>query len=298
MFYIIIASLLALTTIGLIFGWGSTKNVERGSYDIKIPGWSVGVGVAVLALFTAVMSVTTVDARAVGIQTAFGQYKDTLQSGFQLTAPWSSVEQFTTRLQLADLDGAEGVPVTFDGGGSGKVNANFQWAIDSSDGSTGAEALWRSYPNFEAVQAFVQRAGRDAILNVSNDYLPNDARRKQDEIAGKVKATLGATLSKYGIVLDSVSILGMPLDEKTQASLDKLVAAQNDEETAKSQNRRAQTDAATVKLREAAGALSPAANTRYCLEIANSWDVTKNGPLPATFNCGLGSTSPVLVGTK
>jgi regulator of protease activity HflC (stomatin/prohibitin superfamily) len=295
MLYLIIAGIVAIIFLLALVAAFVTRKSDSSE---RISFW-VPAGVLVfLGLVSLVFSFTTVDARAVGIQTAFGKYDRTLNSGAQLTAPWASVEEFTTRLKPADLDGDQGVGVTFKGGGSGKVNSNFQWAISSDDGNDGAKLLWEKYRDFDTVQAFVLRAGRDSILNVSNDYTPNEARTKQDEIAIKVKAHLGATLSKYGIVLDSVSILSMPLDARTQASLDKIVAAQNDEETALSQERRAATDARTAKLREAAGALSPAANQRYCLEVANSWDVTKNGTLPATFSCGFGGNTPVIVGNK
>jgi len=308
MTYIIIASILAIAFIAALVtgivgpddrkvGEGYMARTEPG---VRKPARIVAAVVAgILVIFTLAMSFTTVDARAVGIQTAFGKFSDTLSSGAQLVAPWSSVEEFTTRLQTADLEGEQGVQVTFSGGGSGVVNAQFAWAISAEKGDAGAKALWEKYRDFDTVQRFVDRAGRDAVLNVANDYTPNDARTKQAEIAEAVKATLGGELSKYGVVLDRVSILSMPLDPRTQASLDKIVAAQNDEETAKSQKRRAETDVETAKLRESAGALSPAANQRYCLEIANSWDVTKNGPLPQTFNCALnGSSTPVIVGGK
>lgn len=296
MLYLIISGILLLVGLGLLVATFVTRKSEYEEDRVPFV-FSFGT-LLVFIFFTVFMSITTVDARAVGIQTAFGRYTNTLESGFQLTAPWADVEEFSTRLQPADLDGEEGIPVTFLGGGSGKVNANFQWGINSDQGDGGAKALWVSYKDFDSVKSFVLRAGRDAIINVSNDYTPNDARTKQDEIAAKVKTNLSATLSKYGIVLDSVSILSMPLDARTQASLDKIVAAQNDVETAKANKQRAEIDIATAKLREQSGALSPAANLRYCLDIVDAWDVAKNGQLPATFNCGLGGDTPVIVGGK
>lgn len=68
--------------------------------------------------------------------------------------------------------------------------------------------------------------------------------------------------------------------------------------TARAEQERARIDNETAKLREQSGALSPAANQRFCLDIVNAWDVSKNGPLPATFNCGMGNSAGVLVGAK
>ena len=284
MFYFIVAGLLAIAFLVALIGYVTTRHHKSSNRVGPLP--AVGV-VALFLVTTVIFSFTSVDARAVGISTTFGKYSDTLDSGAQFTAPWASVEEFTTRLQLADLDGEEGVPVTFNGGGSGKVNSTFQWGINPDDSTNGAKALWEKYRDFDEVQKFVLRAGRDAILNVANDYTPNDARTKQDVIASQVKTNLTETLKKYGIILDSVSILSMPLDARTQASLDKIVAAQNDVERAMADKQRAIIDNETAELRAKSGALKPEANMRYCLDIVNAWDA-KNGPLPATFNCGLG----------
>lgn len=308
MTYIIIAALLAIAFIAALVtgivgpgertvGSGYMSRTEPG---LRKPARLAAAGLAfILVIFTLAMSFTKVDARAVGIQTAFGKFSDTLGPGAQLVAPWSDVEEFTTRLQTADLEGEQGVQVTFAGGGSGVVNAQFAWAINPDKGDAGAKALWEKYKDFDTVSRFVDRAGRDAVLNVANDYTPNDARTKQAEIAEAVKKELGNELAKYGVVLDRVSILSMPLDERTQASLDKVVAAQNDVERAKADNARAKVDAETAKLRENSGSLSEQALKRYCLEVANNWDVQKNGPLPGTFNCSLnGSSAPVILGSK
>lgn len=295
MLYIIIGVILILLTIGTFAASLITRN-NPDDMDRFPFIFSFGIFIVFL-LFTFFMSITTVDARSVGIQTSFGRYSGTLEPGFQLTAPWSDTEEFTTRLQTADLEGDQGVPVTFSGGGSGKVNATFRWSISDDQGDGGAKALWEKYRDFETVQTtLVLREGRDAVLNVANDYTPNDARTKQDVIGAAIRDRLTANLAKYGVVVDSVSVLSMPLDERTQASLDKIVAAQNDVERAKADNQRAKIDAETVQLREKAGALSAEANLRYCLDIVNAWDVAKNGALPATFNCGLGGGTPVIVG--
>lgn len=300
--YLIVTAVMAAALVATGAWWFHGKHNPQepdryGDKKFALPWWVPATVAGMLIATTAAFSVTVVDARAVGIQTSFGRYSDTLSNGFHLTAPWSSVEEFTTIVQTADLEGDQGVSVTFAGGGSGKVNATFRWQITDSGAANGAHALWEKYRDFENAQrSLVDREGRDAVLNVTNDFTPNDARTKQDVIGSQVKDRLTERLTAYGITVDSVSILSMELDARTQASLDKIVAAQNDVERAKADNERAKIDAETVKLREAAGALSAAANVRYCLDVANSWDVAKNGPLPATFSCGLSGSASVIVG--
>jgi regulator of protease activity HflC (stomatin/prohibitin superfamily) len=262
-----------------------------------------------LLVITGIAAWTPVGARSVGIQTSFGQYRNTLESGGQLTAPWSSVEEFSTQIQsldLSDLDDSKGnaVTVAFAGsdkaqsGGNGVVNAVVRWRIDPA----AAEKLWKKYTSFDRVQSeLVNSEAQDAFREVIGGYEPNAARAGANirPISDAVKTGLGARLADDGILIDSVSIKGVALDKATSASLERTVIANNNVGTAKAEQERAIIDNATAKLRAESGALSAPNMARYCLEIVNSWDVTKNGPMPATFNCGLGGSSAgVLVGTK
>ena len=292
MFYIITASVLLLLSVAGFAARGAIKR-EFG----EAPLGMFLILPAILVVFTLFLSFTTVDARAVGIQTGFGRYHSTMDNGLHFKAPWTSVEEFSTLLQSADLEGEEGVDVTFKGGGSGTVNATFRWSISDDQSDDGAKALWEKYRTFENVSSMlVYREGKDTVLNVANDYTPNEARTKQDVIGAEIKKRMSDRLSEYGIVVDSVSVLSMPLDAKTQASLDKVVSSQNDVERAKADRERAKIDNETIKLREESGALTPEANQRYCLELVNAWDVSKNGNLPATFDCSLNSDGkPVIV---
>lgn len=267
------------------------------------------VAFVLLVVVTGIASFTTVGARAVGIQTSFGQYRDTLESGAQLTAPWSSVEEFSTQIQtldLSDLDDTKGnaVAVAFSGtdkgqsGGNGVVNAVVRWQINKDK----AEDLWKKYTTFERVESsLVLSESQDAFRQVIGGYEPNAARAGANirPIADAVKAALTERLADDGILIDSVSIKRVDLDAATSKSLERTVIANNDVATAKAQQERAKIDNETAKLRAESGALKPEAMARYCLEIVNSWDVGKNGALPATFNCGLGGGGAgVLVGVK
>ncbi len=310
MTFIIIAVILLL-----IFGVG----LLVGIFGKMVGGFlTAGAAAVVLVLFTGFMSFTTVDARAVGIQTSFGRYTDTLNSGAQFIAPWSDVEEFSTLLQSTDLNDLDGtnnsVYVTFSspanvndkdakavaGGGNGNISAIIRWGINPSQDSKGAKALWESYKTFPKVSNdLVLSMSQDKLSDVANDFPAGEAAVNQNGIGDETKKRLTAALEKYGIIIDSVSVKRVALDAKTQASLDNIVAAQNDIRKASLNQERAKIDNETAKLREQSGSLTPAANARFCLDIVNAWDFKQNGPLPATFNCGLGSAnSQVLVGAK
>lgn len=279
MFYLIVALLLVVVILGGIGASLATR--DKGGFLVAI------VGGVVLGLFTLVMSFTQVDARSVGIQTAFGRYQGTLSSGFQLTAPWSEHEDFTTRMQYLDLDGekwSDGAPITFKDGGSGVVFATPRWQI--KEGSAAGD-LWKKYKDFDSVQnQLVNSSAKDSFRAVFTEYTPNDARAKVREVTAKVKADLEQTLNKYGIKVDSISIRDIKLDPKAQASLDKIVEANNNIERAKAEQEKAKIEAETVKIREKSGLLTPEALANKCIEVMDKWSKTNNGTAPAAgFGC-------------
>lgn len=277
MFYIVAAVILSLITIGAAVFAATAK--ERKGYAV-----SAGFGV-ILLLTTLFNSVTSVAAREVGIQTSFGRYQGVLDNGLQIVAPWSKHEDFSTQVQFLDLDGdkwEDGAPVTFAGGGRGVVMATPRWRIDKEN----AGALWKKYKTFDNVRdRLVNSSAKDSFRAVVKNYSPNDALSKTRQIADEVKKDLAISLADDGIIIDSISIRDVKLDERSQASLDKIVQANNDIERAKAEQQRAKIDAETAKLREKEGSLKPEALLRYCLDVVNNWDVKKNGSLPAGFNC-------------
>lgn len=289
MLYLIIATLLALFAASSFAVWKVRNKFDERSDGRKFAsaaGPAAIIWLVILVLVTAGMSITVVGSRSVGIQTSFGKYRDTLSNGFQLTAPWSSTEEFSTRIQSLDLDGdKEAVQVTFKGGGGGDVNLTPRWAIDPPK----AGDLWKKYKTFDAVRdKLVNPAARDATRIVTAKYSPNEARSGENLVAirNDIIATLSADLADDGVKIDSVSVRAITLDKRSQASLDKIVEANNNIERAKAEQERARIDAETAKLREKSGALTPEANQRFCLDLVNNWDVDKNGPLPAGFTCG------------
>lgn len=258
-------------------------------------------GTSCLFLVVLLFSVTTtVSSRAVGIGTAFGKYTRTLDNGLQFKAPWESVEEFSTQVQYLDLDSTDGsdnkVNVAYKGGGEGSISLTVRWGINKDN----AEDLWKKYKTFEQVtNQLVLSSAKDSVNAVVGGYSPSDARdgSKRKEIALAIRSDLDADLKDDGVYIDSVSVKSVDLSEKTQASIEAIVQANANIERAKAEQERARIDADTAAARQSKGALTGPALQRYCLEVTNSWDVKKNGPLPATWNC-FGSSQDVLVNTK
>lgn len=280
--YIVFASifvLIGLIALGVGFAARNEPGVRKGAFGV-VAGMFV-----LLLVVTGFNSVTSVGARNVGIQTAFGRYQGTLDNGLQIVAPWSEHEDFSTQIQYLDLDGdknEEGAEVTFSGGGRGVVMATPRWYIDEKD----AGQLWKKYKNFDNVRdQLVSSSAKASFRDVVKDYTPNDALVKTSEIAQKVKANLETQLSNDGIKIDSISIRTIRLDARSQQSLDKIVQANNDIERAKAEQERAKIDAETLKIKQKGGNLTEGGLTDKCLTVMDKWDVKKNGHLPAGFSC-------------
>jgi hypothetical protein len=281
--FAVILGVIALGIIGYAFFSGE-KVVMVGAL----------LPIFILGILTAFMSATTVDARSVGINTAFGKYTGTLDNGFHWTAPWSSTEEFSTQVQYLELSGDGAVAVSFNGGSSGSAEVVVRWSISAE----GAEQLWQRYRTFDNVRdQLVKSEAQNAFRTVFSDFSPVDAidGANLNDITTTVQADLQQTLSGYGVDVDSVSVTKVNLGDRAQTALDRIVQANADVERATAEQQRATIEAQTATIRQQSQ--TPEALQRYCLEVVNNWDVSKNGPLPATFNCELngGTQTPVIV---
>jgi regulator of protease activity HflC (stomatin/prohibitin superfamily) len=327
MFYIIMMIVLglgALIATGVALGTKvPDRDEDRFSHDNarSLVKWAKIVSascVGLMVLLTVLMSATIVTARSLSIVTSFGQYAGTIQPGLNWTAPWADKESFSTlnqRLDLTDYDDDKGdsVYVTFSapadpdnpdkaqtaGGGRGNISAEVAWRISEAGGDSGAKALWNRYVSFDRVEKeLVKAKAQDTLGDIANNVPAFSATVNYSEIGQQAMARLNTVLRPYGIVVDSVSIKRIDLDPQTQASLQKIVDAINKTAAYAEEKKGADIQNQILEDRAKAGALEEKANMRFCLDIVNSWDVKANGPLPATFNCGLGSSASVLVGAK
>lgn len=155
---------------GIFFGIGSSK------------AKAAAAGVVLLGLIlVALPSFTTVDARSVGVQTAMGKYSDTLGPGFHAVAPWSDVEEWTTRNQTIRFEGkGEGeertnffteprITVRLGTQAEAYVDATVTWRI--TEKSVGD--LWKQHKTFgDARQDFALPAAKGAINEAFDGYDP------------------------------------------------------------------------------------------------------------------------------
>jgi regulator of protease activity HflC (stomatin/prohibitin superfamily) len=296
---IFIGLFLVIALIGLAVAVFS-KNNEQYEVSPRAVGGGVTAVFLILALGVYLFSsIFSVEARTVGIVTEFGKATGTVQPGFNWLAPWAEVTEFPTSNQPLDLnsidDNKEGRPikVKFDGGGTGYVHVNVNWKVKGNDE---AIKLWEEWKDFEKVtnQVVAKRVITEAA-DITGVYEPQEAVRSLNysKIAKEIKDNLNKKLSGNGIQVSDVNVMGIDVDEATQARINKQAAAKADIVTAQANQDRAVIDNETKRMTQ--DSLTPAALTDQCLKMVNSWDANKNGPLPAGFSCFGGAGLPLTV---
>lgn len=289
-----IAIILVLIALGGIGAGFVTRNILAGIAGFTAP-------LLLLGIVTVFMSATTVGAKSVAIETSFGKYRGTLQSGLNWTAPWASVQQFSTQLQTNKLqpNGDAGpVEIAFKGASSGSADITVRWAITDS----GAEALWRNFQTFDHVRDnLVESEVRNSVRDVFSNYAPQDAIDGQNltAIDNSVKQSLSNVLEGRGIRVDSVNVTNIDLGAQAQQSINRIVSANANTQTAEANLNTAKVEAQTAQIQ--AQTQTPDTLLRHCLDIVEQWDASKQGPIPATFNCniaGATGSTPVIVQGK
>lgn len=281
-------------------------------------GWAVfaeeakggGVVVAFLGLAAALATCfSTVDARAVGIQTSFGKYRDTLGSGFQWTAPWSSVEEWTTRNQTIRFSGdgkAEErdnyftepfITVRLGNQSEAYVDATVTWNITEKS----VENLWKQYKTFgDARQDFATPTALAAANAAFDGYNPfaalNNASADNpyvplEEWSKRIAEKLRPLYAARGIELVNVQVTKVGYDKRTEDKLREYADAvantrikAQDVETAK-------------KEAEASAARKANATGGDCLSLIRDLAAAgKLQDLPAGWQCPGTSSTGVIVG--
>jgi regulator of protease activity HflC (stomatin/prohibitin superfamily) len=297
---VIFIGLFALIGLGALVTTFIVKPKNSFKTNPKVIAGSVAASALVLSLLTWVISSSfIVEARTVGIVTEFGQATGVVQPGYYFLPPWATVTEFPTSNQPLDLnsldDNKEGRPikVKFDGGGTGYVHANVNWKVRGNDE---AIKLWEEWKDFDKVtNQVVSKEVITEAADITGAYEPQEAVRSvnYNKIADAIKKNLNTELAGKGIKINEVNVMGIDVDDATQARINKQAAAKADIVTAQANQERAVIDNETKRMTQ--DSLTPAALTDQCLKMVNSWDVNKNGNLPAGFSCFGGVGLPLSV---
>jgi regulator of protease activity HflC (stomatin/prohibitin superfamily) len=296
-----------LGTLGAV--GGAALIVRRKRLEDPAFAGGVGLGIAFVGVVIGLLTCfSTVDARAVGIQTSFGKYHDTLSSGFQWTAPWTSVEDWTTRNQTIRFAGdgkAEErdnyftepfITVRLGNQSEAYVDATVTWNITEKS----VEGLWKQYKTFQdARQDFATPTAQGAANSAFDGYDPFAALNNTsadnpyiplEEWSKRIAEKLRPLYAARNVELINVQVTKVGYDKRTEDKLREYadsvantrIAAQNVE---------------TAKKEAEASAARKTTSGNDCISLIR--DLAAQNQLqhlaPGTNICG-GTSTPVIVG--
>ena len=94
-------------------------------------------------------------------------------------------------------------------------------------------------------------------------------------------------MNPLGIKVEGVAVTRVDLSDAVKAKLEQKNSDKIQNDRAKIQQQTAVTEAETNRIKQQQ--LSELVIMNNCLELTNNWNVAKNGPLPAGWNCMAGT---------
>lgn len=285
-------AIILLFIFGLVV-LGGLATAFLGANEIRAGGIVAAVlGVVLFVLTWVISSVFYVDAREVAIIHEFGKSTGTATTGPRWDTPWSEVSKFSTANQPLDFDG-ENDRIKFNLAGSDNtsegeawVNLNASWQIT---GDETAKTLWADRKEFERVRNEVALPNiKSAIIGVMGHYNAQKANDSANvpEFNKVLFDEVNKSVNHLGIKVEGIAVTRIDLSDAVKAKLDQKNADKIQNDRAVIQQQTAKTEAETNRIKKQE--LSELVVQNNCLELTNNWNVTKNGPLPAGWNCMAG----------
>ena len=218
-------------------------------------GLLAGAAAFLLGLFMLGSSfVRVVPANNIGIPTTFGKVGSPFTSGLHLTAPWTDITNFSTRVQElsmlrapdeGDLTKDDSVSVIAAGGGSMAVDVTIRFALKQDK----AAELFRQAGTVTLVKdRFVRPDAREVVRDVFGLYTAEEGySSKRAEISNKIADSLRSRLDARGIALDSVNIRDVAPDAQQLAAINAILQSRNEAAKALEDQKKQTTEAETRK---------------------------------------------------
>lgn len=272
-------------------------------------------GVVMLLIGLTVMffdSFTTVAARGVAVQTAFGKVQGRpLGPGWHWVAPWNSVEEFDASVQTLKFyqderkDDGDCLTVRLGNSNTACVDVTTQWNINPSGD---VNDLYLQYKTFDNVHDnLVKRQLGSALNEIFGTYDPlaaigQDADRptvNTKDLQDRVKTALQRDLGS-AIRIDSVTIPIVHFDGPTEDRLRSFQQAKADTRIAAQRKLTADQQALTNQALAAQTAIhDPGVQYQNCLDLIDRLaKESQLGNLPPTFTCGQGTGGGAIIQTK
>jgi regulator of protease activity HflC (stomatin/prohibitin superfamily) len=218
-------------------------------------GTLAALGLGLLGIFTFGSSfVRVVPANSIGIPTTFGKIGSPLASGIHLTAPWTEITPFSTRIQElsmlrasdeGDKSKDDSVTVIALGGGSMAVDVTVRFALASDK----AGELFKQAGTLQLVKdRFVRPDAREVVRNVFGQFSAEEGySTKRAIIATKITDELKPRLESRGIIVDSVNVRDVAPDQQQLAAINAILQSRNEAAKALEDQKKQTTEAETRK---------------------------------------------------
>lgn len=303
MFWLIVMLIfIVIAVVAFILAYTHRGASEPGQIRGGAFGLGGGVFIALAAVVFGLNFFVSVPANTVGIVAAFGKPVGTVSSGLHFLAPWDSVDQFSTRVQITerlqaagqgDETGNDCVEVNLNGGASACADMTIRYVINPGD----AVALWQQYGDFDTVRnSLLRSATNNAAKLVYGKFKPQDAisGAALPQITTDMTSELKNQLANSGLTLIAVAPGQLHLSDSVQNQINEILNAQTNATVA--QQNLAVSQAQAQANQALTNSLSPQILAEDCFKAAEQIK-------PTVFNCdfsGSGSTgtTPVIVQGK
>ncbi len=287
-------AIILLFIFGLIILGGILATFFGGSEDTTAGGIAaIVIGALLFGVTWVASSAFYVEAREVAIVSEFGKSTGTAPTGLRWDVPWSDVTKFSTANQPLDFDG-ENDRIKFNLAGSDNtsegeawVNLNASWQIT---GDETAMRLWEDRKEFERVKNEVALPNiKSAIIGAMGSYNAQKANDSANvpEFNKVLLEETNKKMNPLGIKVEGIAVTRVDLSDAVKAALEKKNSDKIQNDRAVIQQQTAKTEAETNRIKKQE--LSELVIMNNCLELTNNWNVAKNGPLPAGWNCMAGT---------
>lgn len=227
-----------------------------------------GIGILVVSvIIIALMSVTIVQPRTVGVKVALGKPTSVVSNGLHLKWPWEKVEKLDGSVQNDVYSGESGIPVRLGNNGRATVDASIQWQLKTDD----AMDVFLDYRTFEGIQSnLVDRNFRAALNEVMATYDPltySEPSQGGQDLEGLAKAVQDKMQGKVKTQIDirSVTLPIINFDDPTQNRINELQAETAKTRIAEQRKQTSTAEAEANKILEQS--LTPETLTSKCLDI-------------------------------
>lgn len=252
------------------------------------------VPVLLIGLLFLTTSMTTVEAKHVGVVTEFGKEQpDTLGAGFHWKKPWAKVTELDSTIQTWEYAGKSAIDVVLADKNAASVSVTARWSV-SDENANDVYAEFRGADDItdalgEAVVGTQLKAALFAVF-ADHDLTAEDALTA-DELAEKVQDVMDDK-TKSKVDIDSVTISKITPGEKLQSKIEAIQAQVAQTTIAEEKKATATAEAAANRILSESISNDPNVLVSKCLDMVAELPA---GSLPAGFQCWNNAGGSVVV---